>query len=384
MTGRWPIHPRPIPGEALTSWLHRIADEYGITVDDLVFDIGYCLDRDTDLDLSPPEGLAEALAIRTGVSSDRIHGMSISGYTPWLLDDIEPDSDTFTTYIRQLSVLLPERNRRRRTVSSWRAWVPTAGVRHHRACPQCVRDSTSPHPYLVVWSLPLMLSCPFHHCWLEHHDGPPGDYYAWREQSSGSEPHKVPPTVRRMDDRTWQALTAGAVDLPRHRIHAGTWFRLLRTVVDELGATLSECGAAQRLTREVWQRAGYPVRAGQAMWRPFETQTLQKQMRTLEAAAIAMRVLESGHLTGLGRDAALFLPEPDTSLDPGKPLATTGCPKSLSEALHDAVEDAKQNPDSARQLFNLMVLYRSDDDDHVRRVRNNFAELGIPLKFLSH
>lgn len=41
MTARWPIHPRPIPGEALTSWLHRIADGYGITVDDLAFDIGY-------------------------------------------------------------------------------------------------------------------------------------------------------------------------------------------------------------------------------------------------------------------------------------------------------------------------------------------------------
>ena len=97
-----------------------------------------------------------------------------------------------------------------------------------------------------------------------------------------------------------------------------------------------------------------------------------------------MSLLENGNLIGQGREAGLFLPEPDISLDPGKPLATTGCPKSLNEALHDAVEDAKQNPDSARQLFNLMTLYRSDDDDHVRRVRNNFTELGIPLEFLSH
>lgn len=82
MTARWPLHPRPVLGEALTSWLHRIADGYGITVDDLAFDIGYSLDGDADLDLAPPEGLIEALAIRTGVSSDRIHLMSISGYTP--------------------------------------------------------------------------------------------------------------------------------------------------------------------------------------------------------------------------------------------------------------------------------------------------------------
>lgn len=100
MITRWPVHPRPIPGEALTSWLHRIADRYGITLDDLAFDIGHSLERDTDLDLAPPDGLIEQLAIRTGVSSDRIHPMSISGYTPWLLDDIEPGPDMFSTYLR--------------------------------------------------------------------------------------------------------------------------------------------------------------------------------------------------------------------------------------------------------------------------------------------
>ncbi|MCT1464718.1 hypothetical protein [Corynebacterium sanguinis] len=43
-----------------------------------------------------------------------------------------------------------------------------------------------------------------------------------------------------MDERTWQALTIGYVDLPRRRVHAGIWFRLLRTIIDELGATRSE------------------------------------------------------------------------------------------------------------------------------------------------
>ncbi|MDI6872451.1 MAG: TniQ family protein [Bacillota bacterium] len=85
MTHRWPVHPRPIPGEALTSWLHRIADRYGITVDELAFDLGHSLDRDADLDMTAPPGFVEQLSIRTGVGTDRLHGMSISGYTPWLL-----------------------------------------------------------------------------------------------------------------------------------------------------------------------------------------------------------------------------------------------------------------------------------------------------------
>lgn len=384
MTSRWPAHPRPMVGEALTSWLYRIADQYTITVEDLAFDLGHCFNRDTDLDLDPPEGLVEQLSVRTGVSTERIHSMSISGYTPWLLDDIAPGPDTFTTYTRQLAILLPERNLRRRTVDSWRAWVPLTIDRHYRSCPQCAIESMPPRPYLVTWSLPLMLSCPFHHCWLERHDGPPG-YYAWRELSSVPEPQEAPPAIRRMDTRTWQALTTGLVDLPRHHIHAGIWFRLLRTLIDELGATMSDCGAAQRLTRKVWEHSGHRIRAGQAKWQPIETLTPKKQEQTLEAAAVAMSLLETDNLTGQGREAGLFLPEPDASIDPGQPQWRTSPawqPKSLGQALHDAVEEAKANPDSARQLFDFMTLYRQDDE-YVDRVRTNFADLGIHLDDMS-
>ncbi|WCE41882.1 TniQ family protein [Brevibacterium sp. BDJS002] len=384
MTTRWPLHPRPIVGEALTSWLYRLADCHTITVDSLTFDLGHCVTREDDLDLDPPQGLVEQLAIRTGVSSEQIQSMSISGYTPWLLDTIDPDPDTFTTYTRQQAILLPERNVRSRTVDSWRAWVPLTNDRHYRSCPQCSIESSPPRPYLLTWSLPLMLTCPFHHCRLEHHNGSSG-YYAWGELSPVPEPEEAPPAIRRMDIRTWQALTTGFVDLPRHRIHAGRWFRLLRTLIDELGATMGDCGAAQRLTRKAWERSGHPVRAGQAKWRPFETLTPQKQEQTLEAAAVAMCLLENDELTGQGREAGLFLPEPDASIDPGQPQrkpAPSWQPKSLGQALHDAVEEAKANPDSARQLFDFITLYRHDDE-YVGRVRGNFAELGIRLDDVS-
>lgn len=388
MTHRWPVHPRPIPGEALTSWLHRIADRYGITVDELAFDLGHCLDRDADLDMAAPPGFVEQLANRTGVDTDQLRGMSINGYTPWLLDDIEPGPDTFLTYTRQFSVLLPESNRRRRSVKAWCAWVPGAAERCHRACPQCVLESTPPHPYLLTWSLPLMLSCPVHGCWLEHHDGPPGSYYSWHPPWHPPEPREAPSALRRMDARTWQALTSGQVDLPRRRVHAGSWFRLLRTIVDELGATLGDCGTAQRISREVWQSVGYPVRAGQSMWRAFEAQSPQTQERTLEAAAIAMDLLESGTLAGRGDAAALFLPEPDASIDPGRPQQTATDVSAkrqidINDALRAAIEDARQKPDSARKLFHLATLYRTDNEKYVQQVRANFAKLGIPLEHLS-
>ena len=233
-----------------------------------------------------------------------------------------------------------------------------------------------------------MLSCPVHGCWLEHHDGPPGSYYSWHPPWYPPEPREASSAIRRMDARTWQALTGGFVGLPRRRIHAGIWFRLLRTVVDELGATMGDCGTAQRISREVWQLAGHPVRAGQSMWRPFEAQTPQTQQRTLEAAAIAMDLLESGDLTGRGDAAPLFLPEPDVSITPGPPRQTHKSLEDrwqdLADALKAVIEVAKTNPNSARQLFAMMTMYpRGDAATHNQRVRANFEELGISLDFLS-
>ncbi|MDV8015512.1 TniQ family protein [Rhodococcus sp. IEGM 1241] len=82
MTPRWPVHPAPIPGEALTSWLARIAHKYGISVDILASDLGYAIGRDDDLDLAPPAGFAEKVADRTGVAVADIRAMTISGHTP--------------------------------------------------------------------------------------------------------------------------------------------------------------------------------------------------------------------------------------------------------------------------------------------------------------
>ena len=50
---RWPLHPQPCPGEALTSWLERIADVYDMPMDALVrYNLGAAGFAD-DLDRDP-------------------------------------------------------------------------------------------------------------------------------------------------------------------------------------------------------------------------------------------------------------------------------------------------------------------------------------------
>ena len=386
MTHRWPLHPAATPGEALSSWLRRIADQYGISIEVLAFDIGYSLDHDTDLDLTPPVGFIEQLAVRTGVHADTIRAMSLKGFVPWLLDDLEPDPEAFTTYTRQLSILLPHGQRADREVGPWRPWIPAKPYPQLRTCPTCMAESSRPHSYQLMWSLPLMLTCPVHHCLLETHEGTRWYYFQRQEQSLVPRPANT--AIRVMDARTWQALTTGQVDLPRRRVHAGIWFRLLRTLIDELGATLTESGAAHRLMREVWYRTGQPVRAGQLHWRPYEKLSLDNQHHTLQAAATAIQLLENETLTGQGNQAPLFLTQPDETIDPGRPQHTTDHvptqKKSLMELLNAAVEQARHDPKAAQQLFALTTLGYREDEDRRQHIRETFDKLGVPREFLSH
>lgn len=379
---RWPIHPPPVAGEALTSWLRRIATEYRLSIDDLIFDLGFVLDPDTDLDMDVPAGLIEQLSLRSGVSGERIQMMSIRGYVPWLVDDLSPAPEAFATYARQFSVLLAPRRRRKRAVGPWTAW--RAQQRYHRFCPVCLAQAAPVYPYQLFWSWPVMLTCPFHHCRLEEFSGVHGHYDCLEPLAPPSTVYSLDHPVVVMDRRTWQGLTCGYVDLPRRRVHAGVWFRLLRTIVDELCATVSECGVAAAITQQVWARTGHEYRAGLSIWRVYERLTMAQQHQVLEASATAICLLENSDIAGRGHQAALFLPEPEVDIAPGR-LRQRNPPVSawvkLWPALTEAIEEAQQDPYAARRLFNFIVAYRRRDEKYVQSVRDNFEDLGISLKY---
>ncbi|WP_370874021.1 TniQ family protein [Arthrobacter bambusae] len=109
--------------------------------------------------------LIPGLADRTGAAPSRLRQMSVAGWVPWLLDDMDPVPDGFAAYTRQLSVLRPAGKKKARLVPSWRPWL--SDRLPARGCPECVAATPSHHPYQLLWAIPIVSSCPAHGCWLE-------------------------------------------------------------------------------------------------------------------------------------------------------------------------------------------------------------------------
>ncbi len=337
-----------------------------------------------DLDTAPPIPLLIALAQRSGIEQDRLRCMSFAGWTPWLLDSLDNSvPSALETYVFQLSVLLPKACRKTRSITSWRAWLPMRPLR--RACPRCISDSTV-QALPLMWQLPLLLSCPTHGCWLEPYWGGTGTFMGWDDASCEQRQASAP--ISAMDRRTWQALTTGYVELPRRRVHAGLWFRLLRTLLDELNTPISLCGSYGEAIRYVWERCGHPLRAGQSQWQAFEILTDSVQLQMLEAAATAIELIESQILNATGEFAGLFVQEPQREFTNGLP-ARVGLEKPVNywrkaaEAIEEAVLDARHNPETARSLFRL-ASYGRNDPASLEQLRAIFAKEQIPVEFLLH
>ncbi len=341
----------------------------------------------------PPPGLIEVLEERTGVAPDRLRQMSVAGWVPWLLDDTGPVPDGFETYARQLSVLCLAGNRKTRIVSSWRPWL--TDQMSPRACPECVAAKPSPQPYQLLWEIPIVSSCPAHGCWLEATNAGRGYFDIW--EFTRPTPRPAPTQVLVLDQRTVDAFILGYVELPRRKVHAGIWFRFLRTIIDELSRPLSDNRPSDAETiRRIWKEAGYRCRDGQSLWRPYEQQPETVQQHTMEASATAIALLENGSITGRGTSAHLLQPEPTRSISdgtlPGTLKGTTGGRKQptlaelwkqATDSLNTALEAAREDPEVAKQLYDF-ALYGCRSEVSVRRLRETFTELEIPLNFLSY
>jgi hypothetical protein len=382
-TPRWPLHPAPAPGEALSSWLERIADGYGYsTLDLLRYNLGLAsLDLGRrpvgDLDLDPPAGVLEALHERTGVPRQRLREMTIAGWVPWLLDSVQvvTDCSAFDAYVRTDSVLLaPGEVSRHREVTGWRAWLPSEVIQ--RACPRCL-TGTGPMALPLVGQLPLTLSCPEHGCLLQQVIDRSGTYIIWR--GGHADIVEAPEAVLALDRLTHQGMTTGTVTLAGRPVHVGVWFRLLRVLLEELNIPVSYLrSATQKAVRRVWQALDLPVRADLGPRGVHENLDWPRQQRLLHVAATAVQLAQAGHITARGTLGAAL------QIQPYRPVYDGDLPDLGTRWRHlvqEMVDLARANESSARQLFILCAVPQRTRSDF-ERSRRTLIEAGVPAHFL--
>lgn len=390
---RWPLHPSPSAGEALSSWLTRIAVAHHLTVGELLGDnLGHspvAVDSmhedpafDAGIDVDPPELLIATLQERTGFPRGVLQRMAVAGYVPWLLDTLEPsgDSHAFRTYTRQHQVLMLHPERPVPATPAWRAWLPRTPL--NRACRACVAEP-QPVPGVTLLSyLPITLTCPRHGCHLNAAYGSVDTHITWADDRP--EPRPALPSVRAMDQRTHDALTDGIVDLPGRSIHAGIWFRLLRTIIDELSTPITHSRRHTHVLSQIWASIDRPPRGGLLTWRPFESLTWPAQQLHLEAAATAIALIEDGTIEPAGIHGTLFRPEPHRPVDDGRnsppetqSVKTTTRPidrwKAATESLNEAIELARRDPADAERLYQFLTIRPKRESE----ARQLLAELDI-------
>ncbi len=390
---RWPLHPQPLPGETLMSWLARTSRLYSlIGTADLLDGLGVDTSG-VDLDRYTPEPVLSALAQRSTCTAERLREMTLAGGTPWLLDSTDPGGCDFDTYVHQFSVLLPAglaRSDRRRRAPPAGTWLPWVSKLDTRACPLCIDDLDTDADIAVMMAhqYPMLTSCTKHLCRLEFCAVIPGQLVFWNRTPPGSDEHAppipVPAVVAEIDRRTAVALTCGSVELGGGRVHAGVWFRLLRTVVDEVSTPLVRTGWWAKPLSAIWKSTGHsrPLRTS---WVPFEQLRCDEQAKVLFAAATAINAVENDEIAASGADACLLRPRRYEPVDPGaaptrsrSPVPARSAWDGVIAAIDAAVAAARVDSDAARSLFGVARTGCRTEED-IDELAYAFVELGIRL-----
>ena len=389
----WPLRPQPLPGETLMSWLARTSALYSlINTADLLDGLGVDTSS-VDLDRHTPEPVLSALAQRSTCTAERLREMTLAGCTPWLLDSTDPTECDFDTYVHQFSVLLPaglamaDRRRRAPPAGTWLPWVSTLTT---RACPLCI-DTLDTHADIAVMmaqQYPMLTSCTKHLCRLEFCSVVPGRLVFWDRTPAGSDEHAPPipvaAAVAEIDRRSVTALTCGSVELGAGRVHAAVWFRLLRTVVDEVSTPLVRTGWWAKPLSAIWKSTGRsrPLRTS---WISFENLRWDEQAAVLMAAATAIIAVENDEIFAGGADAALLRPRGYEPVDAGtapsrsrSQVPARSAWDGVIAAIDAAVAAARVDSDAARSLFGFARTGCRTEDD-VDELAYAFVELGIRL-----
>lgn len=382
---RWPLHPPPGPLEALSSWLGRLAELYEMPVHELLtHNLGLVSPAlPADLDYDPPMALLAALAEKTGVELARLRSMTLAGWVPWLFDTLpvraQDAQSVFDAYIRDNSVLFARKAGTHHVLRFKPGWAGPWLLSYPgalRACPDCVADTD--RGISLVWRLALMTSCVEHDCRLLEISEVRAARILGREILR--EPLEAPRAA--LDRYTHQALTTGRVALPGRNVHAGVWFRLLRSLLDEVSLAVSTQGArGKAVLQQIWQATGHAERAGLNVWRPFEQMRDDLREAMWDAAALALQMASDDLITARGRLGSALQAPPHYVYDGDEPSPLQRAWQDAMAAWEEALTQARTDPATARQLLGLLAG-GCRTLDGFEKERASLYDLGIPAEFL--
>ncbi|NKY59224.1 hypothetical protein [Nocardia flavorosea] len=166
------------------------------------------------------------------------------------------------------------------------------------------------------------------------------------------------------------------------------WFRLLRCLLDELslaGSSISR--RSQQLLKQIWDATGAPVRAGLAVWQPYENLEWPIQEKLLTAAATALSLAADRLIQPRGTLAGLLIePRPLPVYDgdspwPPAPDQAERAGRKVMGAMNAWYARARVDADAARTILRLLTEFDTRPA-HATRHRDVLIGEGIPSRFL--
>jgi len=291
---RLPLHPRPLPYEALSSWVDRLAAAYELERYEFLRSLlGVDPPPDTaELDGGQRPDLIETFSDRTGLPAERVRAMTLAGYTPELIDTAVPSTGLFEAYACRFGWFMPTARRTAPRPESSEPWVPWRSDDLlnilPRGCRRCLVEDAIPYVRLH-WRLAWMASCPRHGEMLVPLYFWPSRRYLFNER----EPDPADPDLLALDRVTLGAVTIGKGVLPEsdEAVSGAAWLRALRSLIDELVRPVTTIGRwARDEVAAAWRRAGSSLDARQG-WtrRPYEHLLPEQRVLLLRVAAAAVQ-----------------------------------------------------------------------------------------------